>query len=1328
MGDASYNQPSFLGGEWSPNAQGRIDEKKYRTAMNVCLNTIPMEEGAGTRRPGFAFICTTRNGAKGRVIDFDFTDVAPFTIELTDSHIRVIEGRSLVFDTVQTVTDVSLDNPAVVTVPSTAAWASNDQVQFLFQSAATVSTGAILRNRQLKVTILNANQFTMADPITGTAVNGADVAWDPAQVQAQVARVCDISSPFTAAELNAVRRVQAAGVGINNASVAILLHVNHQPRALTASLNATAVNFSTFTLGTLAFVDGPYLDPPSGATLTPSGTANGFTVQIGYGTWSSTTAYNIGDFTSFGGGAYQSLTESNVNNQPDTHPANWQLVSAGAAVGPKGFQSGDVGRLIRLLSEPAAWAAGTNFAIGDATKYNGAYYIAQVANSGAEPDINLVDWLPTTAITVAQWVWGQISAVNSTSNATVTLMGPQQTLLYNLPILSWRVGVYADSVGWPTCGAYYEGRLWIGGQTVPNRFDASMSNDPFNFSPTDVDGTIGDGNAISEVFNSDDQNTLYWMEPTASGLLCGTKKGEWLIQASNLKDPITPTSIQVDRVTKVGCFNQIPVHTPLTMVIIQRFSRLLFEVFPDLYSGKITAPNLNVYSKHLTAAGVAELAYQSELAPLLWARNADGTLVGWTYRRVTAHSASEPEIVGGHRHTLGNGRTLGSICVNSTPSQTSDALMATTVDPITGVYHVEQMTRMLDPTDTQLAAWFVDDAVTPSGIVAGTTSVTFYGLWHLNGKTVSAVCGGLDLGDYLVTNGSITVPYKSDPGKAFTLAYIQSLDANTYGDLAVSLETTVTVAPGTTAQPAVINQLILPQTNVTGAASNVGAMDFPNNRVYILGDNGIRKVSLTNFTEVDEATFSAINATFGGGWQLDTAYAFTYGTDGFLYFRALHGGAFNQSPWVKVNATTYAIVASFGSNSNFWSGGPTGLGAPSVMMQMFGGQNYLAAGVQQSAFGYAIAWMNADSFTFIPEHGTAVEFSIEGGFGIIGCNGNAGPLGATAYFLSTPLGGTNPNPAHVTLYTSTIDAVGTAATTTVTKTINATDIDPAWTGITSVQIARDQRDGNLLLAVAGNGGTNGQYVVKMTTDGTILWKTVVGALPSAMALSRAAHGVLSYIGEGTGVGTNRFVYVFNTVNGTFVKYTISQTVPFGLSISDDATGTMLVYVQYGNDGSTLTPQPGPNTNSAFTGWAVLTLGDVLRGASSSTDRDTIPAVVGFTYTSRGQIVRPAQQGETGSQTGPGEGKTRRNHMASFLFSAAVYGSVYIGTVFGKLRPANFKQADATTPVPTTGLFTGVYWSTIEDNYSFDGMIAWEITRPLPCTVVSITGFLHTQDR
>lgn len=1331
MAGASFNQSTFTGGEWSPYAQGRIDDKRYRTAMNVCLNAIPVEEGACVRRPGTAFMATTRAGLTAKLIPFDFSDLTPYTLELTVNHLRIFSGRNLVYDTIANVASISTDTPAVVTIAGTQPWINNDQVAFVIGPQIAASSASYLRNRQFQVIALNSSQFQLYDNVTGAAVPGSLIAFDS---PLQIARVRDIVTPYNAGESPFVRKVQAANVGPNGADLAILLHQLHQPQVVSAVENKSAPQFTPFAMAPQNFTDGPYLDPPVGAVITPSAAANTFQAQINVSAWSSSTLYPINSFASFGGLAYQSLQMINVNNQPDVSPLFWVVVSPGAPVGPSGFVSTDVGRSMRFLSEPAAWLSGTSYNNGAFVKFNNTYYISQKSNNqNNEPDVNINQWLPTASPGVASWCWGTITAVNAPDNATVTLLGTTQALLYNAPILTWRMGTYSNTTGWPTCGAWYEGRLWLAG-TMPNRFDASVSNSPFDFTPTGLDGAVGDANAITETFNSDDKNVIYWMEPTASGLLCGTKKGEWLIAASALKDPITPTSVQADRVTRVGGFNQIPARTPLTLVMISRYQRLLYEIFPDLFSGKLTAPNLNTYSKHLTSdisvPGVAEIAYQSDLSPIVWARTNANTLVGWSYRRVAAQSTVEPEIVGGHKHLFGGNQFPLSMCVNSTPDETSESVLMVVQNNTGGPCHVVQMTNILDPSTPLTQSWYVDDAVTPGGmavtVVNGvSTGVVFYGLWHLNGTMASVVCGGLDCGDFLVTNGSLSVPFGSDPGGLFTLAYLQSLNSGAYGAFATRLDSIVIGTPGTNPGPATIAQLSFPQTPVTSISQTVIRPAFGSGTAVVPGPSGanpgLRLFNLSNFAQISAGTYAAITASGGGSVPDIASWDWTF--DGRYVYCRVAGS--NQSPWEKIDTNTWTVTAQWGVNNSSWSDGVTGFGAPRAMTTASAnGVTYLVACVMNGGSTNSLVWMNANTFngmTGAAYHPTDVSYGLV-----------LASAGATVYALSTPQGAIITIP-HSTLYNSSIGATGVPATF-VAGTILPTQIDPLWGNFNGVSaLVRDQNDGNLIVTFNTSSpglSPNSTYVAKIAaSNGAVIWKTpVVTGPPTGMELSRVVGGVMTWIGEVTIAGT-RTVYVLNTTNGQINHYTINGVnVANGGQISDSLTGTMIAFSIYDPSTTGLqAPTPLPGTPSAFTNWGKIGLGNVNFGTTVQVSSVTIPCVIGYTYTTRGQIVRPATPVETGSQNGPAQGKTRRSQMFSVLLAAAIYGTLSFGTIFGKLRPANFKTPGG-QPVPTNTLFSGIHWNTLEDGYDFDGMIAWEITRPLPANVVSIGGFIHTQDR
>ena len=139
MADASYLQTNFLGGEWSPRMQGRLDLPKYRFAMTLCLNGIPVEEGAWIRRSGTAWLGTTRSGNAGRVMGWEFQEGLPMILEFTDGHMRAFQGLQLgsqtpVLSLLQTdarlLVSISTATPALVTVSGNISWATGDQIMF----------------------------------------------------------------------------------------------------------------------------------------------------------------------------------------------------------------------------------------------------------------------------------------------------------------------------------------------------------------------------------------------------------------------------------------------------------------------------------------------------------------------------------------------------------------------------------------------------------------------------------------------------------------------------------------------------------------------------------------------------------------------------------------------------------------------------------------------------------------------------------------------------------------------------------------------------------------------------------------------------------------------------------------------------------------------------------------------------------------------------------------------------------------------------------------------------------------------------------------------
>lgn len=123
---------------------------------------------------------------------------------------------------------------------------------------------------------------------------------------------------------------------------------------------------------------------------------------------------------------------------------------------------------------------------------------------------------------------------------------------------------------------------------------------------------------------------------------------------------------------------------------------------------------------------------------------------------------------------------------------------------------------------------------------------------------------------------------------------------------------------------------------------------------------------------------------------------------------------------------------------------------------------------------------------------------------------------------------------------------------------------------------------------------------------------------------------------------------------------------------------------------------------------------------------TIPVAIGCTYTSQGQLLPPDEPAQ--GQNGPGPGKTRRTHMVAMKFVNTISGAVSVGTDFSSTLTPAYLPGNGVARYNGATMFSGTYWGPINDGYSFDSMISWQITRPLPCTVTSVSGFIEEQDR
>lgn len=413
MTEASYVRTSFLGGEWSPLAQGQFTLPVYQTAMNVCYNGLPLEAGAWTRRPGTKEGSLTRNGMAGRLVNFDFEQTAPYNIEMTAGYIRFFSGPDIVVGPAISVLAISGSS---VTIPSTMNLVSGQQVR-LFNLGNTCLN---LHNRTFQVAAPSPGVFTLVDPITGNVVTVST----PAYVSgATVSVITEIVTPYAGDLWTDVRVVQTNRQAANGSVVeGVFLSRGIKPQVLSVVTPPTDEASATFTFAAANFKDGPYFDVVPGGTLASPSAKNGLiTVTLSFNAYDATRAYSVGDYVTSSSVNYKSLVDGNLNNTPASSPIYWVTVSAADAIGPSGFLGTDTGRHVRLFSEPAIWLTGSTYAKDDVVAYGGtgARYSGAVTywkslvntNTGNQPGIDITKWAvnPTAAI----WTWGRVTGLTN---------------------------------------------------------------------------------------------------------------------------------------------------------------------------------------------------------------------------------------------------------------------------------------------------------------------------------------------------------------------------------------------------------------------------------------------------------------------------------------------------------------------------------------------------------------------------------------------------------------------------------------------------------------------------------------------------------------------------------------------------------------------------------------------------------------------------------------------------------------------------------------------------------------------------------------------------
>lgn len=327
------------------------------------------------------------------------------------------------------------------------------------------------------------------------------------------------------------------------------------------------------------------------------------------------------------------------------------------------------------------------------------------------------------------------------TSAKVVSAEVKKTLGGTGAVTTWSEGAWSDERGFPSCGGFYEQRLFAGATRYqPAHFWGSHSGDYENMTP----GTTDDEAVVYEIAEGQ-VNAIRWLSPSHF-LLAGTTDGEHRIGQEDVS--ITPTNIQARPQTAHGAADTQPVQIGGITVFVQRARRKLRELAYSFEDAAYSAPDLSIIAEHITRPGIVEIAYQQEPDSIVWAVRDDGAALGMTYERAQ-------EVVAWHEH-----ETDGEVeSVSVIPVEDGDQVWMIVKRTVNGSDYrsVEYLTREWEEGDSIEDAFYVDSGIVYSG--AATTTIT--GLSHLEGKSVSVLANGSVHPPKTVSGGQITLDYSA---------------------------------------------------------------------------------------------------------------------------------------------------------------------------------------------------------------------------------------------------------------------------------------------------------------------------------------------------------------------------------------------------------------------------------------------------------------------------------------------------------------------------------------------------------------------------------------
>jgi hypothetical protein len=316
--------------------------------------------------------------------------------------------------------------------------------------------------------------------------------------------------------------------------------------------------------------------------------------------------------------------------------------------------------------------------------------------------------------------------------------------------------MFASEDEYPSCVQFYQQRLCFAAtKKQPQTIWMSRSGSYHNFNISDP---LRDDDSIAATIAAERVNKIEWMIP-GRHLVVGTAGSEWRLSGGDDK-AVTPGSINFERQSVIGTAPIPPLVVGENILFLQQGGKVIRELQYSLQKDGYMGTELSILSEHLLKNNpVVSWAYQQEPYSIVWCALADGTLAAVTYER-------EHDVIGWHKHSS-DGHFESVTCIHG---DDGDELWCVVMREVNGEEnrYVEKLSPYgLSSIEEQ---FFVDSGIT----YRGESTDTFFGLDHLEGKTVQVLADGFVAPPQIVSEGKITLPHAASVVHA-GLQYISEL-------------------------------------------------------------------------------------------------------------------------------------------------------------------------------------------------------------------------------------------------------------------------------------------------------------------------------------------------------------------------------------------------------------------------------------------------------------------------------------------------------------------------------------------------------------------------